>query len=120
MTRFVLAALAVAVFVLAGPRLAEAQEVKQIFDFYCAQCHGFEGKGNGPNVTEDFATNPRNFTNAEEMSKLSDADIRNVILDGGPSMSKSELMPPWSQTLTEEQVAMLVVYLREFCACTGP
>ena len=51
------------------------------------------------------------------MEKLSDADIKNVILDGGPSASKSELMPPWSKTLTEEEVDALVTYLRQLCEC---
>ena len=94
-------------------------DAEQLFQFYCAQCHGLEGKGDGPNVTEDFGTDPRDFTNTEEMSKLSDADIRNVILDGGPSISKSELMPPWGKTLTEEEVDALVQHLRKLCNCTG-
>lgn len=97
-----------------------AADATQVFQFYCSQCHGLEGKGDGPNVTADFATDPRNFTNAEEMEKLSDADIKNVILDGGPSVSKSALMPPWSKTLTEAQVDDMVKVLRGFCACEGP
>jgi len=53
------------------------------------------------------------------MEKLSDADIKNVILDGGPALSKSALMPPWSKTLTGEEVDGLVQVLRGFCNCTG-
>ncbi len=98
---------------------AQAEEAKVNFKFYCAQCHGLEGKGDGPNVTEDFATDPRNFTNADEMNKLTDADIKNVILDGGPSASKSELMPPWGKTLTDTEVDELVKYLRQLCNCKG-
>ncbi|MEN8132422.1 MAG: cytochrome c, partial [Pseudomonadota bacterium] len=94
-----------------------AADAEQDFKFYCAQCHGLTGKGDGPNVTENFATDPRNFTDAAEMEKLSDADIKNVILDGGPSASKSELMPPWSKTLTEAEVDALVAYLRQLCEC---
>ena len=97
-----------------------AADGDQLFRFYCAQCHGLEGKGDGPNVTEDFATDPRDFSNAEEMQKLSDADIKNVVLDGGAALSKSELMPPWSKTLTEEEVDTLVKHLRKFCNCQGP
>lgn len=94
-----------------------AADGKEIFTFYCAQCHGLDGDGTGPNVTEDFATDPRDFTAAAEMEKLSDADIRNVVLDGGPALSKSELMPPWSKTLTTEEVDALVAYLRKLCNC---
>jgi cytochrome c oxidase cbb3-type subunit 3 len=110
------AALALSV-VAAAP--AQAVEVEKVFKFYCAQCHGLGGKGDGPNVTKDFPVSPRNFTNAKEMNKLTDADIKNVILDGGPAASKSPMMPPWSKTLTEAEVDALVGHLRELCACKG-
>jgi mono/diheme cytochrome c family protein len=53
------------------------------------------------------------------MNKLTDADVRNVILDGGPSVSKSPMMPPWSKTISDEEVEALVGYLRKLCACEG-
>ena len=53
------------------------------------------------------------------MNKLTDADIKNMILDGGPSASKSPMMPPWSKTLTEEEVDGLVKKLRTLCNCKG-
>jgi mono/diheme cytochrome c family protein len=96
-----------------------AAGVEQLFKFYCAQCHGLEGKGDGPNVTKDFPVDPRNFTKADEMNKLTDADIKNVVLDGGPIADKSPMMPPWGKTLTEEQVDQLVKYLRKLCKCKG-
>jgi len=112
------AAVALALSVVAaGP--AQAVEVEKVFKFYCAQCHGLGGKGDGPNVTKDFPVSPRNFTNAKEMNKLTDADIKNVILDGGPAASKSPMMPPWSKTLTEAEVDALIGHLRELCACKG-
>ena len=53
------AALALAVLAV-GP--AQAVEAEKVFKFYCAQCHGLGGKGDGPNVTEDLrsprATSP--------------------------------------------------------------
>ncbi len=98
---------------------ASASEAEKVYKFYCAQCHGLTGKGDGPNVTKDFPVSPRNFTNAKEMNKLSDADMKNVILDGGPSASKSPMMPPWSKTLTAEQVDGLVKHLRVLCQCKG-
>ena len=106
-------------FGLAGGNVAQAADADQLFKFYCAQCHGLEGKGNGPNVGKEFPVDPRNFTKADEMEKLSDADIKNVVLDGGPSASKSPMMPPWVKTLTEEEVDALVKYLRKLCNCTG-
>ena len=103
----------------AGTDRALAVDAKEVFTFYCAQCHGLEGNGDGPNVTADFPVTPRKFSNADEMNKLTDADLRNAILDGGPAVSKSAMMPPWSKTLTDEEVGALVGYLRELCACEG-
>ncbi len=98
---------------------AAAADTEMVYQFYCSQCHGSTGKGDGPNVTKDFPVSPRNFTDAAEMNKLSNADVKNVILDGGPSVSKSPMMPPWGKTLTEEEVDGLVQYLRVLCACEG-
>jgi cytochrome c oxidase cbb3-type subunit 3 len=102
-----------------SPTPALAADAEKVFRFYCAQCHGLTGKGDGANVTKDFPVSPRNFTQAKEMDKLSDADLKNVILDGGPSVSKSPMMPPWGKTLTEEEVDALIVYLRGICKCKG-
>ena len=98
---------------------ARAAETEKVFKFYCAQCHGLGGKGDGPNVTKEFPVSPRNFTNAKEMNKLSDADIKNVILDGGPVVDKSPLMPPWGKTLKPDDVDGLVKHLRKLCKCKG-
>ncbi len=98
---------------------ASAVDVEQVFNFYCAQCHGPEGKGDGPNVTDDFPVNPRNFTKTDEMNKLTNADIKNVILKGGPVASKSPMMPPWGATLSGEEVDALVKHLRKLCNCEG-
>ena len=53
------------------------------------------------------------------MNKLSDANIKNVILDGGTAASKSPMMPPWSKTLSEAEVDALIQHLRKRCACKG-
>lgn len=106
-------------FGLLGGGPALAVDAEELFKFYCAQCHGLGGKGDGPNVTKDFPVSPRDFTNAVEMNKLSDADVKNVILDGGPAASKSPMMPPWSKTLTGAEVDALIKHLRKLCACKG-
>jgi len=107
------------VFGLAATGFAQADDVKKTYDFYCAQCHGLDGKGKGPNVTKDFATTPRNFADPKEMNKLTNADVKTAIKDGGPAVSKSELMPPWSKTLTDAEIDGLVGYIRKLCQCEG-
>ena len=91
---------------------AGAADADKLFKFYCAQCHGLNGDGKGPNVTETFPVTPRAFNNAAEMNKLTDADVRNVIREGGPIGGKSEMMPPWGKTLSDEDIEALVGKLR--------
>jgi len=117
MSRLVISAIIVLGLSLGTLSSAQAADAKQVFDFYCAQCHGIKGDGKGINVGPDFATDPRNFTNAEEMAKRTDADIKGVIKDGGQSISKSPLMPPWGATLSAAEVDDLVAYIRKLCKC---
>ena len=119
MKRLTIAAAFCALAMAGTANQAQAADAQKVFNFYCAQCHGTAGKGKGPNVTKDFPVSPRDFTNAAEMDKLSDADMKNVILDGGPAASKSPMMPPWSKTLKGDDVDALVGYLRKFCGCKG-
>ncbi|OHC75629.1 MAG: hypothetical protein A3G18_00250 [Rhodospirillales bacterium RIFCSPLOWO2_12_FULL_58_28] len=106
--------------VLLSAGAAKAADTETIFKFYCVQCHGAAGNGDGPNVSPDFPVTPRNFNKADEMGKLTDLDIKNVIKEGGPSVSKSPMMPPWGKTLTDGEIDGLIVKLRAFCKCTGP
>ena len=117
MSRFVITTTMVLGLAFGAVGTAQAEDAKQVFDFYCAQCHGTAGDGKGINVTKDFATDPRNFTNAADMEKRSDDDIRSVIKDGGPSISKSPLMPPWGATLSAAEVDELLAYIRKLCKC---
>lgn len=119
MRKFVNPAVLLAAASLLAGAPAQAADGEQLYKFYCAQCHGLQGKGDGPNVTKDFPVDPRNFTKADEMNKLSDADIRNVIRDGGPVADKSPMMPPWGKTLAKDEVDALVKYLRVLCKCKG-
>jgi cytochrome c oxidase cbb3-type subunit III len=118
-SRFVIVTTAVLGLALSAAGSAQAADSKQVYDFYCAQCHGTDGKGKGINVTKDFATDPRNLTSSSEMEKRSDEDLRGVIKDGGPSISKSALMPHWGSTLTAAEVDGLVAYIRKLCDCKG-
>jgi mono/diheme cytochrome c family protein len=119
MSKFVMTAIVAFGLTVGAVGAAQASDAKQVFDFYCAQCHGEKGDGKGINVTKDFATDPRDFTNKTDMEKRSDDDIRGVIKDGGPSISKSPLMPPWGATISSQDVEGLLAYIRKMCNCKG-
>ncbi len=93
-----------------------AETAKDNYQTYCVQCHGLEGDGKGINVV-DMSTQPRDHTDAKEMSARTDQELFKVIKDGGQSINKSVLMPPWSSTLSDEEIEDLVKYLHELCKC---
>ena len=83
---------------------------------YCVQCHGMEGNGKGVNI-RDMSVIPRDHTDFKAMSGRSDDMLFKVIKEGGTSISKSILMPPWQATFTDEEIKDLVQHLRILCKC---
>jgi len=84
---------------------------------FCWQCHGMTGNGMGLNV-QDMSVQPRDHTSAKAMGGRSDADLFKVIKEGGLSIDKSVLMPPWGNSLSDEEIRDLVKYLRKLCKCS--
>lgn len=101
---------------MASPVRAEI-DGHDLYIWWCSQCHGHEGKGNGVNSIRDMIINPRDHTDASYMSTRTDKQLTDVIKGGGASVSKSATMPPWSATLSDEEIAAVVVYLRKVCNC---
>ena len=83
---------------------------------YCVQCHGMEGNGKGVNI-RDMSVQPRDHTDAKAMSTRSDDTLFKVIKEGGLSIDKSVLMPPWGDTLSDDEIHDMVQYLRTLCKC---
>ncbi|MEE8575319.1 MAG: cytochrome c [Thermodesulfobacteriota bacterium] len=107
----------VAAFSVTSVASAATVATKANYRFYCAQCHGVSGMGDGPNDRREMPVSPRDHTSNEEMSDLSDDDIISVIKEGGGATSKSTLMPPFAATLTGDEIEALKDYLRELCDC---
>lgn len=83
---------------------------------YCVQCHGMKGNGQGINV-RDMSVQPRDHTDAKAMSARSDDTLFKVIKEGGLSIDKSVLMPPWGDSLSDDEMHDMVQYLRTLCKC---
>ena len=49
------------------------------------------------------------------MSKLSDDDLLKTIKNGGASVGKSPLMPPWGASLNDDQIKDVIAYVRTLC-----
>jgi len=98
---------------LASP--GDAKTGRQLFLKYCYQCHGYEGKGDGPAAIYQ-AARPRDFTAGVFKIKTSppgaliprDEDIFNTITRGMPGSG----MPRWENILSEKERWDLVAYIK--------
>ena len=68
-------------------------EAKMLFANVCSQCHGLEGKGDGP-AAETLNPKPRNYTDPQWQASVTDAEIKAIIVGGGQAVGKSGMMPP--------------------------
>lgn len=99
---------------ISGTAFAQAGDVaagKAKFQTFCASCHGAAGKGDGA-AAAALNPKPRNLADAAYMKTRNDADLKKVIMDGGPAVGKSASMPPWKASLKEADVANLIAYIR--------
>ncbi len=86
---------------------------EQVYTASCTACHGAEGKGDGP-AAAALDPHPADFTNAEIMNSMSDTYLFWRISEGGTMEPFNSSMPPWKQSLTEEQRWQVILYLRTF------
>ncbi|MFZ5509554.1 MAG: c-type cytochrome [Pseudomonadota bacterium] len=87
---------------------------EQLYKVYCTQCHGVEGDGKGINAAH-MSVQPRDHTDAKEMSARTDEELFKVIQQGGKSINKSVLMPIWGSNLSDDDIRALVGHLRKLC-----
>lgn len=99
------------------PATAAAQEHpgKATYDRWCSECHGADGRGDGP-AAAHMLPRPRDFTEARYQIRTTasgalptDADILRIIERGMPGTA----MPAWPK-LSREQKQNLVAYLKTF------
>jgi cytochrome c oxidase cbb3-type subunit 3 len=93
---------------------ADAEQGKKLYGQFCASCHGQSGKGDGA-AAAALNPKPRDHTDKDYMSKMSDADMLKVIKNGGASIGKSPLMPPWGASLKDDQIQDIIAYIRTLC-----
>jgi cytochrome c oxidase cbb3-type subunit 3 len=97
---------------------ANAPVYAHIYDTYCSQCHGVNRNGKGVN-TAGLAVQPRDHSDPKGMGSIPREEILSAIRDGGASVNKSALMPPWNSVLTDEQIEHMADYLHQVCHCGG-
>jgi mono/diheme cytochrome c family protein len=91
----------------------EQRQGKFLYAKYCSVCHGEDGKGSGFNAY-NCDPKPRDFTDVQIMSALTDERIVRTITGGGRSVNKSPLMPSWGGRMSREEISNVASYLRTF------
>ena len=89
---------------------------KLIYNGGCIACHGSEGKGAPQSMT--VFTRPEtfpDFTRCDQTTPEANSAWKAVILHGGPSRGFSQIMPAFSDLLSNEQIDDVIAYMRQFC-----
>lgn len=116
-SEFAAVALALALAVAPAPARAgdDGAVAKDNFKELCVKCHGDNGHGDGP-AAATLETKPGDLTDCAKMSRLSDEMMLKVIRDGGPAAGLSRAMGRFGDGLEDDEIKMMVVYVRTFCA----
>jgi hypothetical protein len=87
--------------------------IPDIWNAWCARCHGRDGSGRVSQPTVTVAA--MNFTDCRVAAAEPDADWAAAIRYGGPAVGLSSHMPAFGEVLDSDQVVGLIAHIRRFC-----
>jgi cbb3-type cytochrome c oxidase subunit III len=79
---------------------------RAIFKRACAACHGMIGEGKGL-LAHLIGISMMDFTKSENMKKLNDEDLIDIVRDGS-----GDYMPSWKGILSDSEIADVASYVR--------
>jgi mono/diheme cytochrome c family protein len=82
---------------------SKQSNVKELFDYYCATCHGVDGKG----TKRGHALKAPDLTDPYWQATKTDEEMLNSIING------KNKMPRWSDKLKPEEIQALAKYVRK-------
>jgi mono/diheme cytochrome c family protein len=84
---------------------------KRVFYQYCVWCHA-DSTPAGPSNRSNLNPMPPLASDGAVFNSLSDDLLRNTITLGGSAVGKSTLMPPWGNTLKQDDVNAVITFYR--------
>lgn len=88
---------------------------KDIYNTFCAACHGARGDGRGPAAKNLTGAKPRDFTSKDFVVEGHEEEIKKTIFEGAAkTFHGSPYMPEWKTTLSQQQIGDIVEYLKSF------
>ena len=88
---------------------------KQIYEVFCAKCHGIDGKGNIPEeIKQNWDVPPPDFTDGYFNTREARKDWYAVIKYGGASRGLSRTMPAFGDVFTDQQIYETIEHIKSF------
>jgi len=88
----------------------DARRGEPMYQRYCTGCHGTDGRGGGKN----FMPHVGALTRKGYTDLLEDSYLEAIIAEGGEAFGKSAYMPAWKTTLSSQDIADVIAYVRTF------
>ena len=88
----------------------DAHHGETIFLRYCQGCHGPDGRGGG----KGFMPHVGPLARKGYIETVPDEYLAAVIAEGGLAVGKSGYMPSWQTTLTQQDIADVIAFIRTF------
>lgn len=85
---------------------------RRLNEQYCDRCHNPESTAERVSNYDNLEVKPHPFSEGDTLNKMSDANLTAIIMNGGPALQKSALMPAWGNTLSKSDIQALIAYIR--------
>lgn len=83
-------------------------EARQIWQDRCANCHGLQGHGDGPQARH-LLVPPRRLSDRAWRAAVSDEHLRTVIVEGGAAVGLNPVMAPNADLRGKPEVVQALV-----------
>jgi len=104
-------------WLLTDPRPpAGASRAQRLYYAYCVECHGVDGRASWR--ASLFLLRPGDLTDRRRIAAESDQYLFDLIKNGGATIGRSG-MPAFGAQLSDEDIALLVAYMRTLAANAG-
>jgi hypothetical protein len=98
-----------------GQQATAGKTGAELYGAACAACHGADGRG-APQSAVGFDTPLPDFTDCAFGSVEPDADWMAVSHDGGPARGFDRRMPAFGESLSTDDLQLILGHLRGFCS----
>ncbi len=93
------------------PLSYEQAQGKRVFYTQCVWCHA-DATPAGPSNRSNVTPAPPLMNDGATLNSASDDYMQNIITLGGGAMGKSAMMPPYGQTLSQDEIRAVIGFTR--------